>query len=62
MRCLCGGQSEAYKTWQQAFIDEHVNEFEFGEENKLVYTEIFQKFEDGVEKQICGGLPNAEQR
>jgi hypothetical protein len=56
------GQSEAYKNWQQDFIDKHVHEFEFGEENKLVYTEIFQKFEDGVEKQICDALSNAEQR
>mmetsp|Transcript_61436 Transcript_61436/g.51963 ORF Transcript_61436/g.51963 Transcript_61436/m.51963 type:complete len:384 (-) Transcript_61436:297-1448(-) len=53
-------QSPTFSTWQQGFINAHVDKFEFGDENKLEYTEIFQLYEDGVEQQIVGGLPDGE--
>ena len=53
-------QSSEYSKWQASFIDEHVDKFEYADENKLEYTTVFQKFEEGVEKQIVAGLPDAE--
>jgi ADP-ribosylation factor 2-binding protein len=55
-------QGEGYRVWLQKFINDHVDKFDFGEENKLEYTEIFQKFEDGIETQIIGSLPDGAAR
>ena len=55
--CLLGGtQSPSFGAWQNEFINAHIHKFEYGEENKLEYTDVFQQYEDGLEQQIVKGL------
>ena len=55
-------QGPEFLSWQNSFIEEHLSTFEYGEENKLEYTQIFQQYEDGVEKQIVEGLADGAAR
>ena len=55
--CHLGGtQSPSFGAWQNEFINAHIHKFEYGEENKLEYTDVFQQYEDGLEQQIVKGL------
>jgi len=49
-------QSPSFGAWQNEFINAHIHKFEYGEENKLEYTDVFQEYEDGLEQQIVKGL------
>ena len=55
-------KSPEFTKWQESFIDEHVDKFDFEEENKLEYTEIFNQYEAGVEKFVVDGLPGGDTR
>ena len=41
-----------FKEMQNNFFKEHCNEFEENEENKLIYTEVFQKYKQTIESYI----------
>lgn len=38
------------------FLSEYCSHFEKNEDNKLIYTEIFQKYQDTIEKLIMDEL------
>ncbi len=40
-------QGPQFLAWQNSFIEEHISTFEYGEENKLEYTQIFTQYEEG---------------
>lgn len=44
--------SETYAQLQRGFLDQHYGEFSEAEENRLVYTEIFNRYQATVEKYI----------
>ncbi|KAG8460850.1 hypothetical protein KFE25_010905 [Diacronema lutheri] len=50
-------QAPKFNAWRRAFIDEHVDEFVYGEENKLVYTETHERFCAHVEADVATALP-----
>ena len=52
-------KSREFNEWREEFVAKHLHEFEYGEENKLVYTEIHREYEEGVERQISAGLPSS---
>lgn len=50
--------SPAFNRWRDGFVRQHMNSFDFVDENKLIYTTIHQQYEDEMEKQIIEGLPS----
>lgn len=40
------------------FMEEHYNLFDFNEENKLIYTDVFKKYTETIEKYIEEQLRN----
>lgn len=47
----------AYESWRRNFIDRNIDQFEYGEENRLVYTSIHQEYEQQMENIIIKNLP-----
>jgi len=50
-------RSVEFDRWREAFVRKNVSHFEYGEENKLEYTDIHREYEEGVERKIVEGLP-----
>ena len=51
-------RSQSFDEWRRRFVQQHVNSFTFDDENKLLYTEIHQMYEEQVEKRISAELPS----
>eukprot|EP01041_Mallomonas_annulata_P003584 gene3584-7123_t len=51
-------KGEAFESWRRSFVDKYCNEFDYGEENKLIYTEIHKNYEQQLEKRIAEELPD----
>jgi hypothetical protein len=45
-------RGKEFERWRKKFVEKYVNEFTFEDENKLIYTEIHQEYEQHIEKQI----------
>ncbi|XP_019867841.2 ADP-ribosylation factor-like protein 2-binding protein [Aethina tumida] len=43
---------EKFQDMQQQFLEKHWKKFDDKEENKLIYTDIFKEYEEGIEKYI----------
>lgn len=49
-------RSSEFENWRRSFVERHLDEFSFEEENKLSYTEIHREFEEEIERRIEEGL------
>jgi hypothetical protein len=45
-----------FESWRKRFVRENLNVFTYEDENKLEYTAIHKKYEEGVEKIIAEGM------
>mmetsp|Transcript_725 Transcript_725/g.1785 ORF Transcript_725/g.1785 Transcript_725/m.1785 type:complete len:386 (-) Transcript_725:207-1364(-) len=43
-------EGTAFSNWRKGFVAQHVDEFSYEDENKLEYTAIHEKYEEGVEE------------
>lgn len=45
-------KADDFESWKHAFVEKYVSQFDYGEENKLIYTDIHREYEEGIEKKI----------
>lgn len=44
MMCFCCGPDDDFQSIQRTFMEKHYQEFDDSEENKLIYTSIFNEY------------------
>ena len=49
-------RAEPFETWRKAFVEKHIDEFSFDDENKLVYTSIHTEYEEEIEKRVIAAM------
>jgi hypothetical protein len=51
-------QGYNFNKWRKQFVNKYVDNFDFGEEDKLIYTTIYNEYEKKIEEIIADDLPN----
>lgn len=50
-------EGPGFLAWNQSFIQEHVAKFDYGDENKLEYTQVHRLYVEGLEGFLAQALP-----